>query len=161
MENYLYQILLREGTTEYALFRQFDYGLHAFRPLAGDDRLGGLNAVPFPISVVFGDRDWMDTRGSAKIVMANKYFSQGLCNLYKLPNSGHQMAIDNPQALAEILIKDTQGTNRHILMPCAPTIRYLDDQGKDLQEHDWDKVLTEQQVPNTSWNRVEESESYR
>ena len=41
MENYLFQIILREGTTEYALFRQFDHGLHAYRPLAGEDRLGG------------------------------------------------------------------------------------------------------------------------
>jgi hypothetical protein len=68
MEEYLYQILLREGTTENALFKQFDCGLHAHKPLAGDDRLGGKDKVPFPVSIVFGDRDWMDTRGSVKIV---------------------------------------------------------------------------------------------
>jgi hypothetical protein len=71
MENYLYQILLREGTTEYALFRQFDCGLHAYKPLAGDDRLGGEHSIPFPVSIVFGSKDWMDTRGSIRIIKRN------------------------------------------------------------------------------------------
>lgn len=71
MVEYLFQILLREGTTEFALFRQFSIGLHAHKPLAADDRLGGAQTVLFPISIVFGDRDWMDTRGSTRIIMRN------------------------------------------------------------------------------------------
>jgi hypothetical protein len=74
MEEYLFQILLREGSTEFALFRQFDNGLHAYKPLCAENRLGGYHTVPFPISVVFGDMDWMDTRGSAHIVKQNKFF---------------------------------------------------------------------------------------
>jgi len=89
MVDYLFQILCRVGTTEFALFKQFEIGLHAHKPLAGDDRLGGDKMVPFPISIVFGDRDWMDTRGSVRIVMRNKFFMEGLCNLYILKNSGH------------------------------------------------------------------------
>ncbi len=42
MVDYLFQILCREGTTEYALFQQFEVGLFAKKPLAGDDRLGGF-----------------------------------------------------------------------------------------------------------------------
>jgi hypothetical protein len=85
----------------------------------------------------------MDTRGSAKILMANRHFLDGLCNLYKLANSGHQMAIDNPKDLSEILIRDFYGENRNIFMPCFPTTKYLDDDGSELEEHDWDKVLKE------------------
>ena len=77
MENYLFQILLRPGTTEYALFQQFDYGLHAYKPLAADDRLGGEKTLPFAVSIVFGDRDWMDTRGAAKIIKNNKFYESG------------------------------------------------------------------------------------
>ena len=62
---YLYQIQMRQGTTEYALFLQFDSNLHALKPLAADNRLGGLETIPFPISIVFGENDWMDSRGSA------------------------------------------------------------------------------------------------
>jgi hypothetical protein len=53
------------------------------------------------------------------------------------------MAIDNPKDLSEILIRDFNGENRNIFMPCFPTTKYLDDDGADLEEHDWDKVLTE------------------
>ena len=53
------------------------------------------------------------------------------------------MAIDNPKDLSEILIRDFYGENRNIFMPCFPTTKYLDDNGEDLEEHDWDKVLTE------------------
>jgi hypothetical protein len=42
----------------------------------------------------------MDSRGAARIIMQNKFFSEGSSNLYLLPNSGHQMAIDNPVELA-------------------------------------------------------------
>ena len=57
-----------------ALFRQFEPGLHAFIPLASDVRLGGHHSLPFPVSIAFGDRDWMDSRGSARIVMQNRFF---------------------------------------------------------------------------------------
>ena len=94
--------------------------------------------VRFPISIVYGETDWMDTRGSAKIIENSKFFRDGWSNLYLLKDAGHQMAWDNPVGLAEILVKDTLGENRKIFQPGAPTIRYLNGQAKDLKEHDWD-----------------------
>jgi len=57
--------------------------------LCADDRLGAENAIPFPISIVFGTKDWMDSRGSVRIIKRNKFNQEGKCNLYLLPKSGH------------------------------------------------------------------------
>ena len=89
LTNYLVEIMLRPGTTERALFLQFDCGLHAKKPLARDDLLGGMLEVKFPISIVFGETDWMDTRGSAKIIENSKFFRDGWSNLYLLKDAGH------------------------------------------------------------------------
>jgi len=70
--HYLYQIFLREGTTEYALFLQFEPGLHALKPLCAMDRLSG-DHITFPISIVFGSKDWMDSRGSKSIISRSKF----------------------------------------------------------------------------------------
>ena len=91
-------------------------GLHPdlLRPgLASPDSEGSFGSLG-PVSVVFGETDWMDTRGSAKIVENSKFFRDGWSNLYLLQGAGHQMAMDNPKALAEILIKDALGINRKV-----------------------------------------------
>ena len=124
MEEYLYQILLREGTTEYALFRQFSPDLHAYKPLCGDDRLGGEHAIPFPVSIVFGDKDWMDTRGSVRIVKRNQFFHEGKSNLYILRKCGHQMAIDNPTGLVKLIIDDVTGKSLHVFQPAPMRVMY-------------------------------------
>jgi len=72
----MYQILMRPGGTDAALFLSFDCGLHAHMPLQEVDRLANPD-LPFPISIVFGDRDWMDSRGSRQIVRANKFHATG------------------------------------------------------------------------------------
>ena len=159
MENYLFQILLRKGTSEYALFRQFDFGLNAYKPLSGDDKLGGN--VSFPVSIVFGDRDWMDSRGATKIILNNKFFKAGASNLYILKKSGHQMAIDQPIQLAKIIIEDVLGISKNIWQPNKPTVRYLDDQGNDLAEHPWDLYLTELRDQTMVWNTARETETYK
>lgn len=96
MEEYLFQILLRESSTEYALFMQVDPGLHAHEPLDHENQLRNAD-IPFPISIVYGDKDWMDSRGSREIVQANKFCSAGLSQLHVLPNAGHQLFMNNPE----------------------------------------------------------------
>jgi len=105
---YLFQIFLRKGTTEFALFLQFEPGLHALKPLSAMDRLSGDN-ITFPISIVFGSRDWMDSRGSKTIISKSKFLQSGQTMLHVLPNSGHQMANDNPEGLVKLLIDDLYG----------------------------------------------------
>lgn len=73
MEEYLFQILLRPASTEFALFKQVDPGLHAHVPLDHPERLRS-NELPFPVSFIYGSIDWMDSRGSREIVKASKFF---------------------------------------------------------------------------------------
>ena len=63
LQEYLFQILLRESSTEAALFCQFDNGLHAHLPLSSPEKLCS-NEIPFPVSFIYGSFDWMDARGS-------------------------------------------------------------------------------------------------
>jgi hypothetical protein len=67
---------MRPGCTEKALFLQFDCGLHAHYALCTKEKL--LNPdLPFPVSFVYGERDWMDSRGSRDIIKNNKFFQSG------------------------------------------------------------------------------------
>lgn len=88
MEEYLFQILLRPASTEFALFKQVDPGLHAHVPLDHEDRLRNSD-LPFPITFMYGDKDWMDPRGSSEIVKANRFFASGESQLLILENAGH------------------------------------------------------------------------
>jgi cardiolipin-specific phospholipase len=76
LQELMYQIFVRPGTTEKALFILFDCGLHAHQPLHSTARLENPD-LPFPISIVFGDRDWMDSRGARQIIRASKFFHSG------------------------------------------------------------------------------------
>ena len=83
-------------------------GLHAFHPLSSESLLSNPE-LPFAISIVFGDRDWMDGRGSRKIVKSNQYFQSGKSQLHLLKDAGHQLFMDNPEGFAEVVIGDLTG----------------------------------------------------
>ena len=85
---YLFQILLRETSSSIALFQQHDPGLHAHAPLSASDKLNN-SEIPFPISFVYGENDWMDSRGSREIVRSNRFFASGESQLHVLPGAGH------------------------------------------------------------------------
>jgi hypothetical protein len=55
----MYQIFLKSGSTEYAIFICFELGMFAVNPLEIETKLGN-NELPFPVSFFYGDRDWMD-----------------------------------------------------------------------------------------------------
>ena len=55
--DYMYQIVMREGTTEYAIHIMFNPGLQAHLPLGARDKLGSPE-FPIPISFIYGDSDW-------------------------------------------------------------------------------------------------------
>lgn len=97
--------------------------------------------IPFPISIVFGDRDWMDTRGSVRILKRNQFFHEGKCNLYILRKCGHQMAIDNPKDLVKLIIDDVFGKELHVFQPAPMRIKYVDDKGEPLPEDEYDEII--------------------
>lgn len=111
--DYTFQIQMRAGTTEMAVFLQCDNMFNAHKPLCAEDRL--LNPdIQFPVSIAFGDQDWMDTRGSAHVVKSNKNFESGSCNLYELKDCGHMMPLMQPESLAKLLIDDIYGNAKHV-----------------------------------------------
>jgi len=67
---------MNEGTTEVALLCAFDSSLFAHKPLGTPERLANSD-VPFPISFIYGDRDWVDSSYSEVVVKANKFFESG------------------------------------------------------------------------------------
>jgi len=66
------------------------------------------------VSIIFGDKDWMDTRGSSHIIKQNKFFASGESNLYVLEKSGHRMPTMQPEGFCKILIEDINGTAKHV-----------------------------------------------
>ena len=109
MVEYMWQIFMRRGTTEYSLAVLFDMFLTAARPLGGRDMLGDPEfAVPF--SFVFGDGDWVrsaDGGSSEKLIQARKASDPNSSYKYHLvPHSDHNMHMDNPAGFASAIIAD-------------------------------------------------------
>ena len=63
---------MREGSTEYAIFTCFEFGMYAWNPLEDKERLGNPN-FPLAISFFYGDDDWMYDGGGQRIVNKNKF----------------------------------------------------------------------------------------
>ncbi|CDW77917.1 UNKNOWN [Stylonychia lemnae] len=107
-QKYLAQTFLRAGSTEYAIFKCFNSEIYAINPLESDDRLGGIQ---IPLSIFFGDRDWMRQEGAKDIIFKNKY--RGIhSHFYIIENSNHILQFDNPQDLVRNMIKDLENLDQ-------------------------------------------------
>ena len=95
---YTYQMFMKkEATTEYALTVNFDPSFHAYLPLGTSKKLASPD-FPIPLVFIYGDKDWvkdLDQGSGAKCVKANKEKHGNGSNHYILPNSGHNLHIDN------------------------------------------------------------------
>jgi pimeloyl-ACP methyl ester carboxylesterase len=60
-----------------------------------------------PMSFFFGDRDWMRKVGSEDVLSKNPYTGR-YSHMHIIQNSDHHLYFDNPQGLAEAIIKDLQ-----------------------------------------------------
>jgi len=56
--DYLYQIYMRDGTTEYGPMVHFNSTVQAYFP-AGDPKNWGNKEIKTPISFIYGDYDWV------------------------------------------------------------------------------------------------------
>jgi hypothetical protein len=56
--DYMYQISMREGTTEYAPMINFSLTLKAHLPLGIKEKLMNPD-FPLPITFIYGDNDWV------------------------------------------------------------------------------------------------------
>ena len=113
--DYLYQIFMRNGTTEYAPMINFNQTLQAYIPLGTSRKLANKN-FDVPISFIYGDNDWvLDIEEDIAdiVTLSNKFAGktdeeEGLqiSKVHIVPTSDHNMHMDNPKALANILIND-------------------------------------------------------
>jgi hypothetical protein len=100
---------MREGSTEYAIFVCFKSGVLAHNPLEHITRLGNPN-LPFPISFIYGEVDWMDNQGAERAITVNRSFGK-LCRIYYVAGSDHNMYIDNPKGTIKVILKDVKLMN--------------------------------------------------
>ena len=111
MQNYMHQIFMRDGSTEYAIFIQFHVGMFAKNYLEHEDRL--LNPeLNLPMSFFYGDIDWMDEESGKRIVNQNRY-REAESKIYIVSNSDHHMYLDNPEEFARLIIEDIGNSERY------------------------------------------------
>lgn len=106
MYDYLSQVIMREGSTEYSLAICFDQALYAYNPLEAAGRLGNPD-LPFAISFFYGDIDWQDNCGGLRTLKQNK-LRDSISKLHLVENSNHHMYFDNPQQFQAFIIEDIE-----------------------------------------------------
>jgi len=123
LSNLSYHLLMREGTTENALFILFSKSLIAKIPLGLPCNLMNPN-FPVPISIILGDYDWVQfvdmedicglswgetlngEQWGEKIVFENSLTHGDKSKFYWCPHAGHNMHSDNETGLIEIIESD-------------------------------------------------------
>ena len=105
---------MRPGTTEYAIMVNFNYSLYPHFPLGTEDKLSNPD-LPFGISFIYGQNDWTRVVDDdfAKIVCEKNKFESS--KFHEVPDSDHNMHMDNPSALAALMINDLLGLNLPVL----------------------------------------------
>jgi len=109
VRDYLYQIIMRPGSTEYALMVNFAPGLVCHLPLEDPSKLANPN-LPFAVSFIYGDNDWVGTmeqeapqRTIDALLSGN---NSARCHNLICPGSGHNLHMDNPIGLCNMIINE-------------------------------------------------------
>ncbi|RLN87650.1 hypothetical protein BBJ28_00001126 [Nothophytophthora sp. Chile5] len=97
---YLYHNWALKPSGERAMTTHLIPGAHAVRPLV--DLLTPEN-VKMPLTFIYGDHDWMDYRNGLEIVQRFKREGRAT-DLIRVPNSGHQMFLENPDGFNQVLV---------------------------------------------------------
>lgn len=87
--------------------------MYAYHPLSEVDRLSNPE-LNFPISFAYGDKDFLGTKGAEIICNSNKYRTTGESQIFIIPNSGHPIHTDNPEALVRAIKGAFFGTIQHV-----------------------------------------------
>ena len=105
---------MRAGTTEYAIMVNFNYSLYPHFPLGTADKLCNPD-LPIAVSFIYGSNDWtrvVDDDFAIKVIEINKFENS---KFYEVPVSDHNMHMDNPDALAALMINDLLNLNLPVL----------------------------------------------
>ena len=108
LHNYFFQLFMREGTSEYAIMMLFTDELIAHSPLFTPSKLA-QPGFPVPVSIVVGEHDWVTRQlkdTGENLIMLSKMTHDGEARYWTCPDAGHNMQLDNPNALANIILHD-------------------------------------------------------
>jgi len=98
---------MQKGTTEYAIMVNFDFSLYPAIPLGTPELLANPQ-FPIPVSFAYGEQDWTrvvdDDFAKTHVVPVNPFKEESRFHI--VPDSDHNMHMDNPNALAAIIIND-------------------------------------------------------
>ncbi|KAG8841917.1 hypothetical protein FRB96_006640 [Tulasnella sp. 330] len=103
--DYIYHILLAKGSGEYSISHILAPGAYARLPLI--DR---IDKVTVPTTFVYGDRDWMDSKGGDKSVERMRAAGNHAVRNVVIPDAGHHVYLDNPKAMDELLVEELNKT---------------------------------------------------
>ena len=101
----------RPGGSEYAIMVNFNISLQPYLPLGTEEKFCNPD-FPIPISFIYGENDWTritDSDFGKKCVEVNCIKHPGESKFHLVPNSGHNMHMDNPQALTNLILNDILG----------------------------------------------------
>ena len=112
LHSYYNQLFKREGTSEYALMTLFTDEMIPSLPLFTLDKLAKPE-FPIPVSIVVGERDWIRKQinevGQNCVNLSRRTHGPDAARYWVCPGSGHNLQLDNPQALSNIIINEVYG----------------------------------------------------
>jgi pimeloyl-ACP methyl ester carboxylesterase len=133
---YMYQIFMREGSTEYALFTCFQLGMFAVNALEAEDRLGNPE-FPLAISFFHGDIDWTPREPMTRVLEKNK-FNKTDSRFHIVSHSDHHMYMDNPAEFAQLIIDDIEGVSVSRELIFMENQHAIEEESKQEEEEDED-----------------------
>lgn len=104
VKKYLFQILMKPGTGEYAMTYFLHPGAYGIEPLEKT-----LNELQVPISIYFGTRDWVAASTPPNAHLMNPFIRQS-----QIKDATHQICTDKPKELIEKIVEDLKVRPEHI-----------------------------------------------
>ncbi|KAJ2802124.1 hypothetical protein H4R20_003403 [Coemansia guatemalensis] len=103
---YTHQITVLPGSSEAALGDILRPGAFARRPLV--DRLG---PIAMPTVFMYGANDWVDHSGGAQAIRRIAAAGSVATSLFRVPNTGHNLHLENPIDFNRILASEMRATS--------------------------------------------------
>jgi len=130
----------------------FALGLVCKLPLESQDKLANPN-FPIPVGFIYGDNDWVtncELDAPQRVAEANP--DKAKSHALICPGAGHNLHMDNPIGLSNMIINELLGENRPVT---APT-----EAGEDFQDNFMGEVdEMAQDTENIPENNQEEEEA--
>ncbi|KAJ2860542.1 hypothetical protein GGH94_005447 [Coemansia aciculifera] len=102
MAAYSHQIAMLPESSASALGDILRPGAFARRPL-----VGRLSAISVPTTFMYGSHDWVEHTGGLEVI--RRIGGRVATHLYRVPNAGHNMHIDNPADFNRFLVSEMKG----------------------------------------------------